>query len=155
MDYYSQIADSYDELYAEEQLAKLKVVKEKIKDKGLVLDIGSGSGLSRGFFKDLVQLDPSLGLLKKSSGMRVCGMAECLPFKDHVFDSVISITSLHHTNIGRVVPEVLRVSKQDASFAFSILKRAKGFDALVSQLRKLKLKEEEIEKDVVLFKHVE
>jgi ubiquinone/menaquinone biosynthesis C-methylase UbiE len=156
MDYYSKIADGYDELYAQEQLAKLKVIKEKINGEGLVLDIGSGTGLSRRFFKDLVQLDPSWGLLKKSSGIRVCAVAEHLPFKDHVFDSVISVTSLHHTDINLVVPEVERVSKKNTSFAFSILQHSKNLKQIISLLKnKFGLKEEKIEKDVVLFKHIE
>jgi ubiquinone/menaquinone biosynthesis C-methylase UbiE len=156
MDYYSNIAEGYNELYSEEQLIKLKVVKEKIKGDGLVLDIGSGTGLSRSFFNDLIQLDPSFGLLEKSSGMRVCALAEHLPFKDNVFGSVISVTSLHHTDIKKVIPEIQRVSKPDASFAFSILKRSKNFRDIVSTLKKkLKLNKEEIEKDLVLFKHVE
>lgn len=157
MDYYSNIAEGYDELYGEEQLAKIKVVREKIGDKGLVLDIGSGTGISSHFFSRLVQLDPSLGLLKKSFGMHVCGVAEHLPFKDHVFDSIISVTSLHHTDINKVIPEIERVSKHNASFAFSVLKRSKDFDRIVSLLKKkFKLKkEDDSEKDLILFKHIE
>jgi len=156
MDYYSKIAEGYDELYGKEQSAKLGLIRKRVSDNGLVLDIGSGTGSSRSFFKDVVQLDPSFGLLKKSSGLLVCGVAESLPFKDHVFDSIISVTSLHHTDIKKVVPEIKRVSKPGASFAFSILRRSKNFNEVVSLLKnKLKLKEEDSEKDVILFKHVE
>ncbi len=151
MDYYSQIAEGYDELHSQEQLAKLKVVKEKIKDEGLVLDIGSGTGLSRHFFRYVVQLDPSLALLKNSEGMRVCAVAEYLPFKDHVFDVIISVTSLHHTNIKKVVPEIKRVSKPGASFAFSILKSSKDFKRIVSLLEEgFILEKVELDKDLVL-----
>ncbi|MFH1331754.1 MAG: class I SAM-dependent methyltransferase [archaeon] len=156
MDYYSRIADGYDELHGSEQIAKLELISEGVKGKGLVLDVGSGTGISRSFFKNVVQLDPSLALLQKSSGMRVCGVAEFLPFKDHVFDVVISVTSLHHVGIDKAVSEVARVSKPNASFAFSIFKRSSNFDKIVSSLKsRFELNEKDSEKDLILFKHVE
>ncbi|MEM4245103.1 MAG: class I SAM-dependent methyltransferase [Candidatus Nanoarchaeia archaeon] len=152
MDYYSKIAEGYDRLYAEEQLAKLKIIKEEIRRRGLVLDVGSGSGLSRHFFKNVVQLDPSVGLLKKSCGFRVCGVAEYLPFKDHVFDSVISVTSLHHTDVEKAVEEIRRVAKLRACLGFSILKRSKNFFKIVSLLKsKFRLKEKDSDKDLILI----
>lgn len=156
MDYYSKIASAYDELYGSEQLEKLGVMKDKVGSPGLVLDVGSGTGLSRHFFDNLVQLDPSLGLLGKSSGLRVCGVAEFLPFKDKVFDAVISATALHHTKFEKAASEISRVSKPSASLAFSVLKRSKNFSRIVSFLEKrFGLEKEYLEKDLVLFKHVE
>ncbi len=155
-DYYSSIAEGYNELYEKEQIEKLKVIKEKIGSPKIVLDIGSGTGISRTFFKQVVQIDPSLALLKKSSGMRICGIAESLPLKSKVFDGVISVTSLHHTDINNAVLEIKRVAKPKALFAFSILKHAKNFKEIIITLKnKLKLKEEDSEKDLILFKHTE
>ncbi len=155
-DYYSSIAEGYNELYGKEQIEKLKLIKEKIGNPKIMLDLGSGTGISKTFFNQVVQIDPSLVLLKKSSGMCICGVAENLPLKSHVFDAVISVTSLHHTDINKVVLEIERVAKPKASFAFSILKRAKNFDEIVLVLKnKLKLKEEDSEKDLILFKHTE
>lgn len=154
--YYSSIAEGYEELYGEEQREKLKEIKKKIKDNGLTLDIGSGTGISLEFFKNIIQLDPEMGLLKKSRGMRVCGIAEQMPFKDHVFDNVISTTSLHHTEIDKAIKEIKRVAKPNTAFCFSILKKAKNFETITEKLKeKLKLEEENSKKDLILFKHVE
>lgn len=72
MEWYNAIADSYDELYSEEQIVKYELVTSNLsKDVGTVLDVGCGSGLFleylflRGFnIKYYVCLDVSLGLIK-------------------------------------------------------------------------------------------
>lgn len=145
---YKAIAKGYNELYMEEQRNKFRRIKNI---SGLILDIGSGTGIACEFFKNVVQLDPSIEMLKESKGLRVCGKAEYLPFKDKVFDSVISITALHHTDIKKVVKEIKRVAKEDAKFAFSIMKRAKHFSEIREYLNKnFKLEEIDEDKDLIL-----
>ena len=51
MDYYSSIAKGYDELHKEEQLKKLQIIAKHIKPKGLLLDIGAGTGISTSFLR--------------------------------------------------------------------------------------------------------
>lgn len=152
MKYYDKIADGYNELHGKEQEKKLEIIKRNLKVKGLILDIGSGTGISLKYFDNVIQVDPSLNLLKKSSGFRVLGCGESLPFKDHVFDAVISVTALHHCDIDKTIKEIKRVSKKNAKFAFTILKRAKNFDEIRKKLHdNFKLKEIEEEKDLILI----
>jgi len=134
-DFYSKISNSYDKLYREEQLNKIRTIKKNIKLNGLILDIGSGTGFSKKYFKQLIQLDPNIGMLKKSSGLRVCAKAEFLPFKDKTFDGIVSITVLHHTEINKVVEEIKRVSKE-SKLAFSILRKSNKFLKIKNLLQK-------------------
>jgi malonyl-CoA O-methyltransferase len=134
-DFYGNISNSYNKLYEKEQLNKIKLIKNNIKLDGLILDIGSGTGFSKKYFKNLVQLDPNMDMLKKSSGLRVCAKAEFLPFKDKTFNGIISVTALHHTEINKVIQEIKRVSK-DAKLAFSILKRSSKFLKIKNLLQK-------------------
>lgn len=152
MEYYNKIAKSYDELYGNEQIKKFEIIKKNFKVNGLVLDIGSGTGISLRYFKNVVQLDPSKKLLDKSSGIRFCGHAENMPFKDKIFDGIISVTALHHCDIDKAIKEIKRVAKKDCKFAFTILKRAKNFENIRKKLHKnFKLKEIEEEKDLILL----
>ncbi len=148
LDYYSCIAKSYNELYADEQESKLSRIKRL---SGCVLDIGSGTGLSARRFPGIIQMDPSFAMLKKAGGLRVCGVAEKLPFKEAIFDIVISFTALHHIRIEATINEIKRVSKKKACFAFSILKCSKDFNKIVHRLKKnFKLEELDDEKDTIL-----
>lgn len=149
MEYYSEISKGYDELYKEEQLRKFNILKEKIKLRGRILDIGAGTGF---IGKDIIRLDPSLEMLKKAKGMRVCGVGERLPFRNNVFDAVISITALHHTDIKKVVREIKRVLKKNGKIGFSLLKKSKNFKEEVRIIRaSFKVREEDEGKDLILF----
>lgn len=152
-DYYSSIADSYDKLYGDEQKAKFGVIRRHVKLKPLVLDIGCGSGVVD-FGATTIGIDPSFGLLKKNRNLKVCARAESLPFKDHVFGSVVSLTALHHADVGKTIKEIKRVAKPDAVLAFSILKKARDFKAIVKKLKlSFDLEEIDHEKDLILVKH--
>jgi len=152
MNYYSTISKGYDELHKEEQISKIKLIKSSINLNGLILDIGSGTGFSRFYFKKLIQLEPSLKMLNQSSGNLVQGKAENLPFEDSTFDSIISITSLHHTNILKAIKEIKRVAKPNCKYAFSILKKSSNFEKIRKELHKnFKLKEIQHEKDLIFI----
>lgn len=151
MEYYDKIAEGYNELYEEEQERKLKLIKKHLNVKGLVLDIGAGTGVAKKYFKNIILLDPSKEMLKKAKGKKVVAKAEKLPFKDKTFDAVISVTSLHHTNIKKAIKEIKRVSKPNTKYAFTILKRSKSYLLIKQELKKnFKLKEIDEEKDTVL-----
>ncbi len=111
MGYYDKIAEGYNQLYEEEQKKKLELIKKKLHFKGSILDIGAGTGLSAKYFKNIILLDPSKEMLKKADGKKVVAKAEKLPFRDKMFDAIISVTSLHHTDIRKAVKEIKRVSK--------------------------------------------
>ncbi len=154
-DYYSIIANSYNELHEKEQLEKLSIIKKHLKLKEPLLDIGAGTGLSTSFFKavkDKVALDPSKGMLKQYKGKKVCAKAEDIPFPDKTFSTIISVTALHHTNIDKAIKEIKRVAKPGCRFAFTILKKSKTFKKIKEKLMKnFRLKVYESDKDLILI----
>ena len=128
MHYYNQISKGYNELYGEEQLEKVKLIKKYIKPKGLLLDIGAGTGICTKEFEkycNCIALDPSEELLKQYKGNKIIGKAEELPFKDKIFDTIISITALHHSEINKSLKEIKRVSKPNAQIAITILNKSR------------------------------
>lgn len=156
MQYYNKISKGYNELYKEEQLKKIKIIKKYIKPKGLLLDIGAGTGIStKAFTKKAlcIALDPSKEMLKKYPGLKVVGKAENLPFKDNTFDIIISVTALHHANPEKAISEIKRVAKPNAQIAISILKKSKRLPGIKKLLKNFKEIEEE--KDIILIKHSE
>lgn len=149
MRYYNTIAPGYNELYGEEQKEKAHLLKKYAKVKGLLLDIGAGTGMATEEFKDqatCILLDPSIEMLKQAKGMRICAKAEYLPFKDGTFDSIVSLTALHHTKLRQVLKEVNRVKKKGAVIGISMLKKAKR-DMLA--LKEYRIRE--CNKDVLLM----
>jgi len=149
MDYYSKIAKSYDELHGEEQVKKMKLIKQKAKLKGKILDIGSGTGLAKRFFNNITCVDPAKDMLSKGD---ICAKAEKLPFKDKTFDAVLCVTAIHHFNLKKSISEIKRVSKPNCRYAISILKKAKNFNKIKKILHNnFELKEIEEEKDIILI----
>ncbi|MFH0798321.1 MAG: methyltransferase domain-containing protein [Candidatus Woesearchaeota archaeon] len=152
-DYYSDIASGYDKLHGEEQMKKLKLIEKNFKPKAPLLDIGAGTGIAIKFFNvGGVALDPSEGLLRHYDGKKVVGGAEYLPFPDKTFNSIVSLTALHHVkDIDKAIREIKRVSKDGCNYAFSILKKANNFNELKSKLKKyFDLIEIDEEKDLIL-----
>ncbi|MDP6670191.1 MAG: class I SAM-dependent methyltransferase [archaeon] len=130
MSYYSEISGGYDKLHGEEQARKAAIINDNIALVGRLLDIGAGTGATTKLFEkncECVALEPSIEMVKKYSGLKVVGRAEELPFKDKCFDSVVSLTALHHANLERSFAEIKRVSRPDAAVAVSFFKRAKNF----------------------------
>ena len=83
---YRHISKSYNELYREEQLNKLKIIKENIKIIPPLLDIGCGTGISTDFFKvKSVGVDNCREMLKEGNKNLIHADAENLPFKDKLF----------------------------------------------------------------------
>lgn len=156
-DYYSSIAKGYNELHKEEQLRKLEIIAKHIKPKGLLLDIGTGTGISTSFFKvKAIALEPSEEMLKQYKGEKVVAKAESIPFPDKTFNTIISITALHHADIEKAIGEIKRVSKEGCVYAFTILKKAKNAEEIKEKLKKaFNLKEvEEDEKDYILISKI-
>jgi|SRR3989338_7487457 len=149
MDFYKLISKGYDELYGEEQKIKHGIIKANlnIKNGDLLLDVGCGTGSD--FECKVVGIDPSMELLQqnqKNNGNndngnndynainKILAKAENMPFKDNVFDKVISVTSMHNfDDLKKGILEIKRVGKRD--FAFSILKKAKDFESIETGIK--------------------
>ncbi len=155
---YNKIAKSYNELYEEEQLNKLDIIKRhiKIKKSDKLLDIGCGTGISTTFFDcKSIGIDKSKEMLKLGKGKRIFGKAEKLPFKDKSFDIILCITAIHNfENQERSLNEILRVKKENAQVIISLLKKSKDYSKIKSLIiKKLKVKEIESEKDTIFIAH--
>lgn len=154
MSFYNQISKGYDELYGEEQFKKLDIIKNNldIKKNDLLLDVGCGTGISSQFNCKVIGLDPSIKLLKFKNKAKINSVAEKLPFKDNIFDFIISITAIHNfQDIEKSFKEIKRVGKN--KFVFSILKKSKKFDEIENLIKKYFNIEEIIEedKDAIFF----
>jgi ubiquinone/menaquinone biosynthesis C-methylase UbiE len=155
-DYYNTLASGYNELYGEEQQAKLSLVCKLIENdadfqfklSSILFDVGCGTGISTSFLPiTCAGLDPARELLNIASSSRQCtissinerksrhlgyiqGMAEALPIKSKVCNIAISITVVHNFNdILRGITELWRITKDRA--IVSVLKKTKRFDEIV------------------------
>ena len=155
MDYYGQIAESYDELHGEEQIAKARIVLQNlaISPDDSLLDVGCGNGLATELFPcKKTGIDPSAELLKSAKFKTIVGKAESLPFPDNSFDIVISLTAVHNfDNPRKGLEEMKRVSKRD--IVISVLKKSSrfaGIEKVVNELFKIRKRVEEAH-DVIFF----
>ena len=156
MNYYNSISDSYNKLHKQEQLSKVRLIKNnlKIKKQDFLLDVGCGTGIFAEEFKCIkVGIDPSIRLLNQGkNAFYIQACAENLPFKDDSFDFVISVTAIHNfRNIRKGLEEIKRVSKKD--IILSILKRSSKINEIKDHIKELfkitKIVEED--KDLILF----
>ena len=136
--YYDNIADGYAELHGQEQLNKLAVVKKHldIRKDYLLLDVGCGTGISSDFDCNVIGIDPSFEMLRKSRKPKVQGVAEKLPFKGKSFDVVIALTSVHNfDDVRKGIMEMRRVAK--GQIVISALRKIDKYPEIDSVIRKL------------------
>lgn len=154
MEYYNSISAGYNELYGEEQLSKLSIIKNAIKTgkNTSILDVGCGTGISSRFECRVVGIDPSIELLKQNKSSKVLGAAENLPFKSSSFEYVISVTSIHNfSDIEKSLSEMKRVGMK--YFVFSVLKKSNKFDNIKRLIEKSFKVERKVKhaQDVIFF----
>lgn len=121
----------YDMRYTEEQLAKYKLILDELLEVDLVLDNGCGTGLLFPFIdSSLVGIDLSGVLLRKAlerakdTQYLVQGDSEHLPFRDNVFDAVVSVTVIQNLMEPERLPvESARVARRGSIVVISSLKR--------------------------------
>lgn len=109
------------------RLTALSFIKE-----GIVLDMGSGPGtVSKLLDKrcDLVLLDFSRKMLRQANfENRIVGVFESMPFRDCVFDSVVSSFAIRDSyDLLKALKEVRRVCKDDSVFWFCDIGRPDSF----------------------------
>ena len=156
MNYYNSISGSYNKLHKEEQLNKIRLIKDnlKIKKQDFLLDVGCGTGIFAEEFNCIkIGIDPSIEMLKQGkNAFYIKAYAENLPFKDSCFDKVISVTAIHNfRDIRKGLEEIKRVSKNDV--VLSILKRSSKINEIKNNIKELfkitKIIEEN--KDIIFF----
>ncbi|MBT6995187.1 class I SAM-dependent methyltransferase [Candidatus Woesearchaeota archaeon] len=153
MDYYSKIAEGYNELHKSEQLDKVKTIFKNIyiPHEETVLDVGCGTALYGYLFRNYKGIDPSPGMLEQSRSDVRLGNAEEIPFEDNSFDNVISITAIHNfKDYKKGVEEMIRVAKKRV--VITLLKKAKKFEEIKEYLKDFRQIEHET--DLILEKNV-
>ncbi len=153
---YDSISKSYNELYQEEQLKKLEIIKKHIKIKftDKLLDVGCGTGISTNFFKcNSIGIDPSKKLIKKGSENLIYGKAEKLKFKDKSFDITISITAIHNfNNYKKGLREIKRVTKTKGKIIITLLKKSNKYKEIKDLIiKEIKPKIIDSEKDTIFI----
>jgi len=176
---YNSSSYFYDKRYKAIQEEKYEIVLQKYGANGkIILDMGCGTGLFfdyvRKFILDkgttnsvYVGLDISWNMLVEFkskilnshlieySPNLILSDIEYLPFRDNIFHSIFTLTSFQNLpGVQKGVTESLRVSKNNADFRFSILKKNIELKSLLYILKsKIKdLKRIEIEKleDIII-----
>ena len=154
MKFYTNISKGYNELYKEEQLQKLKVIKENLKIIPPLLDIGCGTGISTNFFKvKAIGIDNNKEMLKLAPKNCIYANAESLPFEDNSFNTVISVTAFQNIrNMEKALKEIKRVSSNN-NICITFLKKSKKLNNFRKLMKKhfKNFKEIEQEKDIILL----
>ncbi len=161
--YYDSIAKGYDELHKGEQLRKLNIIIDRLKEHDLgnnpVLDVGCGTGFSLDILKKELQkkcigIDPSRGMLEqyKGSCKIIEAAAEDIPFPDKYFSAVVSITAVQNfSDIQKGIQEILRVTDVGGTVMITCLKKSDKLKIVAEELAETStvLEVIEEEKDII------
>ncbi|MFX1382212.1 MAG: class I SAM-dependent methyltransferase [Promethearchaeota archaeon] len=158
---YNSTAHFYDARYSKIQDEKFShVLKNHTLEGKIILDAGCGTGLFHEYIQKNLKLnknpfffflavDISFNMLTSFLSKIKNGKIKCkeniililsdignLPFRNNVFDSIFSLTSLQNLPIiSEGVRESFRVGKNEAKMRLSILKKSLDLDALISSLK--------------------
>ena len=138
-EFYDQTADFYERRYREIQLWKYELARRYLLPCERLLEVGCGTGL---YLRELQRLaglvvgvDFSEGMLRKARGLLVLADAEHLPFRDGVFDQVLSITALQNfPEPLRALAEMNRVLRSGGRLVLSSLKKKHPLPVLVEMV---------------------
>ncbi len=151
--YYNGIAPGYFELYYNEQIKKINLVREFLPNNSLILDLGCGGGVLNDFCSNLISFDLSFELLKLNSNhKKVCGSILNLPFRDNSFYFICSFTVFQDLpNVYLGISEIKRVLSSGGTIILSFLKMSSKAEKIVKLLEENFniLKQIEEEKDLI------
>jgi ubiquinone/menaquinone biosynthesis C-methylase UbiE len=136
---YDLTASIYDLRYADEQKAKIEAAlrNTKAKWRGLILDVGCGTGILFDYISGKPEMIVGLDLSKKTlleaktrtseknphNVHLVQADADNMPFANGVFDGVSAFTVLQNApNPGKMLKEIKRVAEDEAFFVLTGLK---------------------------------
>ncbi len=156
---YRHIAKSYTELHKEEQEKKLNKIREYLDNNKIslknkkILDVGSGTGISTDFFEGAIGLEPEIEMIKQGSYNAIQASAENLPFKDHTFDVVISVTAIHNVkDFEKAIAEIKRVLKPRYLLVITLLRKSNRFEEIKKVIKEgFDVVEIDEEKDVIFI----
>ena len=148
---YDESAKSYHSRYLQIQQTKYQaIVTYLIESPILDVGIGTGIGLTALFdFCPVIGVDGSVEMLRiaieqiddfKPRGesiMLVVASAEMLPFRDHVFPTVVSITVLQNlTDISQGIQELERAIQADGTLAVTTLAKTLSLQEIEDMLQR-------------------
>ncbi|MCA9496899.1 MAG: class I SAM-dependent methyltransferase [Nanoarchaeota archaeon] len=140
--YYDGIAKGYKNLYHEEQIKKINIIKNQIPKKGKILDLGSGDGVLNQFIKnkeELISFDLSKELLKLNPNKnenKIQGSILNMPFKNEEFDYLISFTVFQDlSDPKKAILESKRILKKDGTFILSFLLLSQNYEILINEIK--------------------
>ncbi len=110
--------EEYDIWYEENKLVyknELKILERFLKKNEVVLEIGAGTGRFTSLINPNIVVEPSFSMINKIEKpdlSKIMAVAENLPFKNEVFDSVFMIVTVCFLdNFELAMKEILRVLK--------------------------------------------
>ncbi|MDO8480403.1 MAG: class I SAM-dependent methyltransferase [Nanoarchaeota archaeon] len=151
--YYDYIERGYEELHKEEQEKKIEILKKYVivKPEEKLLDVGCGTGLTTIPWEcKRYGIDPARKLLERAwKPLEVeykKARAERIPYPDHYFDWVISVTAIQNfSNLKKGLKEIKRVGKE--RFALTALKRSWRIRLIEEAIREIFQVKEVIEEE--------
>ncbi len=121
-DFYNSTAKIYDLRHSSIYTRHLRRIEKKIVkkfSKGLVLDVGGGTGFHSSY-TNAINLDISIEMLRMSKARNVLGDVSHMPFPNESFDTVLCMFSvLSMVEINSALKEMNRVLKKDGIFITS------------------------------------
>ncbi|MBU6996373.1 MAG: class I SAM-dependent methyltransferase [Theionarchaea archaeon] len=128
---YDRTALFYEKRYLSIQWEKYSIMMENHL-KGCILDLGCGTGLlSEYLHSRIVGIDISFKMLDQARTRErvVQGDMDFLPFRNEVFDAVVSFTSLQNlSDVNPALKEVRRVLKSGSPFIVTLLNKGSSVE---------------------------
>ncbi len=160
MIYYDGIVKGYDALYYDEQKKKIESIKDIFPNFGIMLDLGSGTGIINKYVHDkknliVIATDLSFKMLKQNKTFfKIQADALSIPFKNKSFDFITSFSVIQDVLcIDTFLKNTWNILKDNGIFVLSFIKISSKRDNIEKLVEKkfIKIEYLEEEKDVILI----